>query len=118
VSNTAIIIGTYNRAHLLRRSLLHYHDVDIHVIDDGSTDNTKEVCKDVNYYLYRQTNDYWQDSARYLNMGISAALRLGYDYIFITHPEIIPGKTTIESAKALAVDKETWISCKGYYLNT
>ncbi len=50
-------------------------------------------------------------------MGIKAALKDGYKYIFITHPEIIPGRTTIESAKELAADKETWISAKGYYLS-
>ncbi len=115
MNDTAIIIGTYNRAHLLQRSLKAYHDVDIHVYDDGSTDNTREICKSAWYSFLGNKKD-WRDSASYLNEGIKRALHLGYKYIFITHPEIIPGTTTIESAKALAVDKETWVSCKGYYL--
>lgn len=123
MNDTAIIIGTYNRAHLLRRSLLHYPaNVDLHIYDDGSTDKTNMVCLwhsktrgNIDYF-YLGAKQGWRDSSSYLNKGISEALKDGYKYIFITHPEIIPGKTTIESAKALAVDKETWISAKGYYL--
>jgi GT2 family glycosyltransferase len=124
MNDTAVIIGTYNRAHLLRRSLIHYpHDVDIFVIDDGGTDDTFAVCKEsdksINYYFIESgEKKEWRDSASYLNKGIKTALNKGYKYIFITHPEIIPGKTTIESAKELATDKETWISCKGYYLTS
>ena len=118
MNDTAIIIGTYNRAHLLRRSLLHYPpDVDIFVLDDGSTDGTWGICTNVFYqYIEPLREKHWRDSANYLNKGIKAALRAGYKYIFITHPEIIPGKTTIESAKELATDSNTWISAKGYYL--
>lgn len=117
MNNTAVIIGTYNRAHLLRRSLLHYpDDVDIFVYDDGSNDNTCNICCKAKSYIYLGEKTGWRDSASYLNMAIKAALNDGYQYIFITHPEIIPGKTTIESAVKLAVDKETWISAKGYYL--
>jgi glycosyltransferase involved in cell wall biosynthesis len=122
MTDTAIIIGTYNRAHLLRRSLLHYPDwVDIYILDDGSTDETFDVSfssnKNIKYYfLEGKEPGKWRDSASYLNRAIRAALAMRYQYIFITHPEIIPGKTTIESAKALATDKETWVSCKGYYL--
>src|SRR5438045_739599 len=121
MTDTAVIIGTYNRAHLLRRSLLHYpYDVDIYIYDDGSTDDTQDIVinsyKSIHYtFLGEKTG--WRDSASYLNEGIKRALREGYKYIFITHPEIIPGKTTIQSAKELATDKETWISAKGYYLS-
>ena len=46
----AVIMGTYNRGHLLRRSLENYamqteNDFYIHVFDDGSTDNTKELVR-------------------------------------------------------------------------
>lgn len=114
-----VVLGTYNRAHLLARSLNKYpKDVTIIVMDDGSTDNTMEVCKaNPNvYYEFLGLKEGWRDSASYLNKGIKQALSLGAEYVFITHPEIVPGKTTIKSAVELAVDKETWISCKGYYL--
>jgi glycosyltransferase involved in cell wall biosynthesis len=128
MNNTAIIMGTYNRAHLLKRSLALYpDDVDIYILDDGSTDNTFDLCKQSSkafggsknikyYFLEGKQPGVWRDSASFLNRGIKYALQKGYKYIFITHPEIIPGINTIEAAKALAVDKETWISCKGYYL--
>lgn len=121
MNDTAIIIGTYNRAHLLRRSLLHYpEDVDLFVLDDGSEDETFNVCLNSKgkkiYYRHLGDKKGWRDSASYLNDGIKDCLILGYQYIFITHPEIIPGKTTIASAKELATDKETWVSAKGFYL--
>lgn len=122
MNNTAIIIGTYNRGHLLERSLKAYpQDVDIYIMDDDSADNTCEVAyaskKNINYwFLTPQKDKVWRDSASYLNKGIQQALKLNYQYIFITHPEIIPGATTIQSAIELSTDKETWISAKGYYL--
>lgn len=121
MNNTAIIIGTYNRAHLLERSLKAYpDDVDIFVMDDGSRDNTFDVVWNSGKVYSLEQLDRpdvgWRDSASYLNEGIKEALNAGYDYIFITHPEIIPGSTTIQSAIELATDKETWISAKGYYL--
>jgi glycosyltransferase involved in cell wall biosynthesis len=126
MNNTAIIMGTYNRAHLLKRSLALYpDDVDIYILDDGSTDNTFDLCKQSSkafggsknikyYFLEGKQPGVWRDSASFLNRGIKYALQKGYKYIFITHPEIIPGINTIEAAKALAVDKETWISCKEF----
>ena len=57
-------------------------------------------------YKYLGDKACWRDSSSFLNKGLKQALECGYKYIFITHPEIIPGKTTIENAKKLAVDKE------------
>lgn len=119
---TTVIIGTYNRANLLERSLFHYakHDVQVIVIDDDSNDNTEALCRmflNVRYIKLPPKNGEWRDSASFLNKGISIAVNEYHsDFIFITHPEIIVGETTIESAVKLATDKETWVSCKGYYL--
>jgi glycosyltransferase involved in cell wall biosynthesis len=94
-------------------------DVQLIVLDDGSTDNTKELCDNCKipvHYKYLGDNTGWRDSASFLNMGIRFALHeLKADYIFITHPEIIPGLTTIESAVGMT-GPGTWVSCKGYYL--
>lgn len=124
---TAIIIGTYNRGDLLRRSLHAYAKIGgitLVIMDDGSTDNTLDVIKDfanvdglnIEYVNMGEKTGY-RDSASFLNIGIKYALHvLKADHIFITHPEIIPGRTTIQSAIEKAKDKTTWVSCKGYYL--
>lgn len=123
MSKIAIIIGTYNRGDLLKRSLQVYDKkmgLDIVVIDDGSTDDTMNICEQARskiHYINLGEKTGWRDSASFLNAGIRFALyELQSDFIFITHPEIIVGKTTIENAVAAATDQETWVSCKGYYL--
>ena len=124
---TAIIIGTYNRGDLLRRSLHAYAKtggITLVIMDDGSTDNTLQVVKEfanvdglnIEYVNLGPKTGY-RDSASYLNVGIKYALHvLKADHIFITHPEIIVGRTTIQSAVARAKNKNIWVSCKGYYL--
>lgn len=69
----SVIIPTYNRVKLLPRALesvlaQSYQDIELLVIDDGSTDETEQLIKN-NYpqvkYLYQQ------------NRGVSAARNLG-----------------------------------------
>ena len=122
----AVVIGTYNRGDLLRRSLHAYAKtggLSLVIIDDGSTDGTLDVVKEFEnsdldiHYTYLGDKQGYRDSASFLNKGISFAIyELQATHIFVTHPEIIIGKTTIESAVKEAVDSTTWISCKGYYL--
>lgn len=120
MNKTFVVMGTYNRAHLLKRSLKAYtKDVTLIIFDDGSTDETYEICHNVDLdilYTYLGDHKEWRDSACYLNSGIRFALQCSADYVFVTHPEIIVGKTSIQSAIELATDKESWINCKGYYL--
>ncbi|OGL41123.1 MAG: glycosyl transferase [Candidatus Schekmanbacteria bacterium GWA2_38_11] len=69
----SVIIPTYNRAQLLAEALNSvtsqtYKDFELIVVDDGSSDNTKEVVKNFNgeiKYLYQK------------NQGVSAARNLG-----------------------------------------
>ncbi|MBV6627760.1 MAG: glycosyltransferase family 2 protein [Rivularia sp. (in: Bacteria)] len=73
----SVIIPTYNRAHLVQdavESVLNqtYQDFELIVIDDGSTDNTKEVLavyKDKLAYIYQENRG--RSSAR--NHGIKIA---------------------------------------------
>ncbi|MFT3679440.1 MAG: glycosyltransferase [Ferruginibacter sp.] len=122
--DTVIVLGTYNRGELLARSLTAYQNqrerIAIVVMDDGSTDMTKVHCAAIGtpvFYFYLGDKTGWRDSASFLNQGIKFALNdLKAKYVFITHPEIIPGRETITAAIELAKDKDTWVSCKGYYL--
>jgi len=122
--DTVIVLGTYNRGQLLARSLRAYagqgNRIAIVVMDDGSTDMTKVHCSASTlpiYYFYLGDKTGYRDSASFLNRGIKFALNeLKAKYVFVTHPEIIPGKETITAARELATDHNTWVSCKGYYL--
>lgn len=122
--DTVIVLGTYNRGQLLARSLRAYagqgNRIAIVVMDDGSTDMTKVHCAAVAlpiFYFHLGEKTGYRDSASFLNQGIKFALNeLNAKYVFVTHPEIIPGKETITAAKELATDHNTWVSCKGYYL--
>lgn len=71
-----VVFGTYNRAHLMRQSMYAYEqslDTDwdaVVVLDDGSTDDTLEVCAqysnllDVYYFkLEDKAPGVWRDSA-------------------------------------------------------
>lgn len=66
-----VIIPTYNRAHVIERSINSvlkqtYHNFVLHIIDDGSTDNTSLVLDQ--YKSHPQVKLYHQD-----NSGVSAA---------------------------------------------
>jgi glycosyltransferase involved in cell wall biosynthesis len=67
----SVVIPTYNRANVIQRAVdsvlvQTYKNIEIIIIDDGSTDNTKDLVKDLNV-KYIKTD----------NMGVSAARNLG-----------------------------------------
>ena len=72
----SIIIPTYNQADFLGdaiNSALNqtYKNIEIIVVDDGSTDNTKEVCLKFNNLKYVYQKNQGQGSARNAGLGIS-----------------------------------------------
>lgn len=144
----AVVTGTYNRAHLLLRSLFHYQackrpekknwggvyyegdyrkmSLCLVVMDDGSTDFTRELCeKFANeqlpiYYFYMGDKQpgQWRDSASFINQGMSFALHgLQALFIFPTHPEICVGEDTIATiVDYCRENKDCFGMAKGYYL--
>ena len=126
----AVVMGTYNRGELLNRSLSHYAEQGIDhtliIFDDGSTDDTKAVVENytvdcslnVHYVRLEKEPGKWRDSACYLNAGIAYALHvLKSQYIFITHPEIIPGRNLLKIAcRKLDSVGFARLNAKGYYL--
>jgi len=69
-----IVIPSYNRGHIVGRAIesvlnQSYSDFEIIVVDDGSTDNTKEV---VCQYMDSRINYFFQE-----NSGVSAARNTG-----------------------------------------
>ncbi len=75
----SVIIPTYNRAHLIGRAIQSvlnqtYQDLEVIVVDDGSTDNTEEIVKNFSdfriRYLRHEEN---RGAAAARNTGIKAA---------------------------------------------
>jgi glycosyltransferase involved in cell wall biosynthesis len=77
----SVILPTYNRAHIISKSVQSvltqtYHNFEVIVIDDGSTDNTKEIimniaCKDSRLKYFRNDENKGPSVTR--NVGINLA---------------------------------------------
>lgn len=76
----SIILPTYNRAHVIKRSISSvirqtYRDFELIIVDDGSTDNTKEIVnefEDRRIKLVISESNHGQAHAR--NLGINQAI--------------------------------------------
>jgi hypothetical protein len=124
LKKACVVMATYNRAHLLARSLECYAgqslaDFEIIIVDDASTDHTPELVADwqkrLDIKLIRLAKPRgvaWRDAAAIINLGLRASFA---ELVLCTHPEVMPGTRAVELAVAALEDK-AYICCKPYYL--
>lgn len=127
----SIVMSTYQRAQYLRRSMLCYAfnalevvkaegvPVEFIVVDDGSTDDTAEVCRcfsqnglDIKRIHLEKTPGLWRDCAATINIGLRAARG---ELIIATHPEVMPGRDTVNWMWHNRADG-VYLAAKVYYL--
>ena len=102
----SVIIPTYNRAHLLKRTIKSvlnqtFQDFELLLVDDGSTDNTKELVYD--FVRNDSRIKYiWQENsggpAKPINTGINQSNGV-YITILGSDDEILPEKLEKQVAK-------------------
>jgi glycosyltransferase involved in cell wall biosynthesis len=104
--NISIVLGTYNRAHLLKRSLECYNsqpfkDFELVIIDDWSVDDTRELVESyaslLNIIYVRppyKSPGTWRDSASIFNYGLKIS---SGELVILTHPEIMVGNQTLSA---------------------
>lgn len=74
----SVIIPTYNRAHMIKRSAesvlnQSYSNLELIIVDDGSTDNTEEIVKSINDNRVRYIKQHNQGACAARNNGINCA---------------------------------------------
>lgn len=83
IPDVSIVIPTYNREFMIIKALQSifeqtYQNYEVIIIDDGSTDNTKQVIKD-----FVNDKKYFKEKLKYMkfekNGGIPRALNKGYE---------------------------------------
>lgn len=110
----SIIMSTWNRAPLLARGLASiyaqkYKNLEVVVVDDGSTDDTKEICQQYPVkYIYNSAPDRWKCPGKAQNIGIRNAT---HDIIILQSPEVIHlDETTIHDlVTAVADNEKRWV---------
>lgn len=123
----SIVLSTYNREHLLGRSLSCYlnqnfplADMELIIIDDWSEDKTQNMLDRASLMIPRITvikppykeAGIWRDCAATINIGLRAAKG---EIICATHPEVMVGKDTLVQIVDLCRDNQ-YFSAKPYYL--
>jgi len=117
LNRVSVIIPTHNRAARLRRAITSAKesasDVEVIVVDDASSDNTREVCRDFDYVRYIRFDENRRTAAA-RNAGIEAAT--GEYLAFLDDDDIrIPG-TLQKQLELLDLNPDAGLAY-GQYLN-
>lgn len=120
----SVVLATYNRAHLLKRSLMSYavqtfRDFELIVVDDNSQDNTLALLKDWSstvsiriLHAPEKPVGKWRDCASVINMGLRAAEG---EVVLMTHPEVMVGQRTLKEMY-FNHGALSYLNAKVYYL--
>jgi glycosyltransferase involved in cell wall biosynthesis len=114
MSYFSVIIPSYNRAHIINRALQGvlnqtFQDFEILIVDDGSTDNTKEILQTFisdNRIKYIFQNNSGVCSAR--NTGAKQAT--GQFLVFLDSDDTVE-KSWLEDFYHLAIQNNDWLFC-------
>ena len=107
------VVVTYNRKELLKESLIalgsqNYKNVKILVIDNCSTDGTKDYIKDVlkdERFVYINTGANLGGAGGF-NFGMKEAVKLGSDYIWVMDDDCIVHEDSLEKLVKFAEEKK------------
>lgn len=95
------IVVTYNRKELLKRCVKLLQNqtvpVDVLVIDNASTDGTKELFNNKEESVRYYNTGSNLGGAGGFNIGIKKAVELGYDYLWILDDDTMPTPTALEA---------------------
>lgn len=110
--SVAVVVVTYNRKVLLKEALTalsqqNYKNIKILVIDNCSTDGTKEHIDDVlkdDRFVYINTGANLGGAGGF-NFGMKEAIKLGADYIWVMDDDCIVREDSLEKLVAFAKEK-------------
>ena len=112
----AVIVSTYNRKQFLAATLesllkTQKHPMDIYVLDDGSTDGTKEMMEEyiprIKRYIYFEKN---RGLRWILNYGIQKLID-NYDYISYTQDDVIYVAQWLDQCLKVWNDRYGFLTC-------
>lgn len=123
----SVVIATYNRAKFLNKSFDAYNcsnynmdDVEFIIVDDDSTDNTEQICREwfnkglnIKYIKNFKKENQWIDAAHILNLGIRAC---NSRVIMGTHPEVLIGKNVFKYIME-NINDNIYLGIKPFYTN-
>jgi glycosyltransferase involved in cell wall biosynthesis len=110
----SIIIPSYNRAHIISRAIQGvldqtFQDFEIVIVDDGSTDNTKEILQEF-------TGDTRIKSIYQTNAGVCAARNTGAkqaegEFLIFLDSDDTVEKSWLQDFNDLAIQNKEWLFC-------